>query len=455
MKKSYFGSLSLALALLGASPHLTSSAWAQNGAPAKPKVDPDAAAKAKLEIVNEGELRLDGKITALLGTGAWQIEAASWTSPRGVTTDFDEPKNKGVKIGAEAYLHPRGQLGKVPAKDVKLGARVGVIGKNGPDGMIIAREIVLLEGYGDRTTAGSVTTNRFTSQMVSQSREAREAGLLPKALALAEKGIATAQGMGDSNGEALATQDKALLLLEMDQPEQAFTAFKRVEALGRAKGNTLMMALGMGGAGRLLISFGKTKEAITLLKEADVVSAALEPEMRQSVMRSLFAAYMEDGNTTEAIGTLNRIHPLQTARGKEAEAGITLLTIALMQADEKPDAARMAIDEAKGRIERLRDDKSKVTLIALSALIHWRLDEKDDAREGFTKASDLAKNLGDNEMTVKWGSITTRLEGMEDSWESYWGIITGDKAEDGEEEAPDEAKKEAPKDAPPADEEAE
>jgi tetratricopeptide (TPR) repeat protein len=416
-----------AWALLGGGVLPVLPTQAQDATPPKAgaKVDPDAAAKALLEIVKEGELRIDGKISALLGPGVWQIEATSWTSPRGVTTDFDEPKNKGVKVGAETNLHPRGELSKVALKDVKLGSRVAVIGKNGPEGTIIAREVVLLEGYGSRKTVGSVTINQFTSQMVRQSREARDAGLLPKALNLAEKAIATAQGMGDVSGEALATQDKALLLLELEQPEQAFNSFKRVESLGRASGNSVMMSLGMRGAASMMMSSGRVKEAISLLREADPISANTEQEIRLSVLSTLASAYMLDDNLTDAISVLQRIHPIEQGLGKEADAGETLLMIALLQADERPDLAREALTDAAARIERARDDKAKAGLIGAAALVKWRLGDKEEAQEGFTTAATRFNELGDERSSKRWASMPTALEGMEDTWQAYWAVLMG------------------------------
>jgi tetratricopeptide (TPR) repeat protein len=438
-----------AWALLGGGLLPVSPVRAQDAAPPKApaKVDPDAAAKALLEIVNQGELRLDGKISALLGPGMWQIEATSWTSPRGVTTDFDEPKNKGVKVGAEANLHPRGELDKVPIKDVKLGSRVAVIGKNGPDGTIIAREIVLLEGYGSRRTVGTVSTNPFTSQLVRQSREARDAGLLPKALNLAEKAIATAQGRGDLGGEGLATQDKAMLLLEMEQPGEALTTFKRVESIGRAMGNSLLMSLGMRGAASLLINSDRVKEGIALLREADPISASTEPEVRLGVLSTLASAYMVDDNLTDAITVLQRVQQLEQGLGKEADAGETLLIIALLQADERPDLAREALKDADARIGRARDDKAKAGLIGAAALVKWRLGDKEEAQEGFTLASTRFNELGDERNSKRWEGMHTTLEGMGDTWQEYWAVFMGKESKS---DAKAEEKKKEP--TPPTEE---
>lgn len=425
-----------ALALLGA----VSPAMAQT------KPSAPAAAKSKLEIINQGELRLDGKITALLGVGVWQIEALSWTSPRGVTTEFDEPKNKGVSVGAQAYLHPRGEEEKVALADVKLGSRVAVIGKNGPDGTVIAREVVLLEGYGMRKTVGQVQSNPYTSLLVRQSREARDAGQLPKAMTLIQKAIDTAVGMSDGSGEALATQDKALLLLDMDQPEAAFTAFKRVEALGHQTGSALITSLGLRGAAGIFMRKRSYAEAIDLLKQADAASASTEPEMHLGVLTGLATAYLLNGQLSDGVTTLQRVHPLEQAQGKDGDAGETLLLIAALQAPEKADEARQALAAVQERIDRARDDKAKAGLIGAAALVRWRLGEKDAAKAGFAQASQLLSGAGAAAGAKQWEGMAANLEAAGDDWRRFWLASSGFKIN------PPKAKGDAnpPADAPPA-----
>ena len=408
--------LLLSLALCGA--------FSPLGAQEKPAAKPEAA-KSKLELVQAGELRLDGKITAILGAGLWQIEAQSWTSPRGVTTDFQEPKNKGVHVAQNALIHPRGEEIKVALSEVKLGSRVAVIGKNGPDGTLLVREVVLLEGYGARKTVGQITTHPLTSALVRQSREAREAGQLPKALTLADRAIATAQGLGDSGGEGLATQDKALLHADLDQFDEALRAFKRVETLGRASGNALLISLGLRGGGGLLLGAGRLDEALVLLKEADPVSANSEPQIHLGVLSSLAIAHLAQGQLAEGTAILGRIAPLEQSLGQDGDAGETLLQIAALNADEKPDAAREALEESKVRIERARDEKSKAGLLGTAALLRHRLGEEDAAKSGFDQAATLLEGAGDAAGAKRWREMAQNLQDAEKGWQGWWLAASG------------------------------
>lgn len=429
----------LALALLGAAAPVMAQ-----GKPAAP-----AAAKSKLEVINQGELRLDGKITALLGTGVWQVEAQSWTSPRRVTTEFDEPKNKGVKVGASAYLHPRGEEDKVPLKEVKLGARVAIIGKNGPDGSLIAREVILLEGYGSRKTVGQVSTNQFTSVLVDQSRAARDNGDLSKAITLIDRAIATARGMGDTSGEALATTDKGTLHLDMEQYDAAMTAYRRVEVLGRELGNPLVKTVALRNIGSVLLKQGKLDEGIESLKQADAASTETNPAAQLSVLSRLSSAYLASGRLIEAVAVMERIHPLEQAQGSDADAGETLLMIAALQAPEKPNEAREALTASQERIQRARDEKSKAKLLGAAALVRWRLGDKEEGRTGFTEAAQLLEGAGDASGAKRWNVMAQNLEGAGDEWQSFWMAANGLQSgtNKGNAAPPAEA---PPVDAPPA-----
>ncbi len=402
---------------------------AQEKPAAKPAASTSAtASKAKAEVINAGELRLDGKITGILGTGAWQVEAQSWTSPRGVTTDFDEPKNKGVTVSAETLIHPRGETTLVPLKNVKLGTRVAIIGKNAPNGKLLARQVLLLEGYGKSRTIGTITTNPMTSALVKQSRDARDAGQLPKALSLIEKAIATARGLNDSGGEGLATQDKGLIHADMEQYGPALAAFTRVAQIGRAQGNSLLTSLGLNGSAGLQMRTGQIARALELYREADTASANTEAALRISILSNLSNAYLASGQMREAIATLERVHPLEDAEGKDSDAAETMLTVAMMRASDDPGAAREALKTVAPRIERAREDKAKANLLGSVGLVKWRLGEKETARTDFAAAVALAQGAGADDLAKRWREIPTRLATAGTDFASFWNVVTGQKA---------------------------
>lgn len=408
-------------------PHAARAQDAAPPAPATPAPATPAAAKtkAKGEVINVGELRLDGKITAILGEGIWQMEATSWTSPRGVSTDFEEPKSKGVTVAATASIHPRGETERVPLRDVKLSTRVAIIGKNGPDGSLIAREVILLEGYGSRRTVGSVPVSAFTLALVKQSRAAREAGQLPKALQLIDRAISTAKGQGDLSGEGLATQDKALIHSDLEQPKEALAAFTRVQTIGRTGGNMLLLSLGLNGGGSMLRAAGQTEKALAMYKEADTASVNQEPGLRMGILSNLATTYLIAGQLQNGIAALNRLHPLEDAAGKESDAGETLLLVAALTASERSAAARQTLLDVQGRIGRARDEKARAGLIGTAGLVRWRLGERDAARAGFVQAAQALQTAGATADAKRWEGMAARLEAADENWQQFFLAATG------------------------------
>ncbi len=385
----------------------TSVAQAQPKPTAKPAPASATTGKVALEKINTGELRLDGKISALLGEGAWQMEAVSWTSPRGVTTDFDDLKTKAVQVGAKTFIHPLGEATAVPIKDVKLGSHVAIIGKPGADNSIVAREIVLLEGYGQHKTVGSLDTNPITSKLVDQDRAARDNGQLPKALQLALQAASTAQGMHDLSGEALATQDVAGLYVDLEQPEKAMSSYARVQAIGEQIANPLAQVLGLMGQGRILAASGKTDEAIQLFERAVPISATTPVELQISALGRLASIYLSAGKRTEGVGALTRLFSLEDGAGKRDEGTGTLLSLATLLAKTETDAARGYLEQAKPRLTFARDDTTRLRLTLLLASAMKSLGDPDAAAQ-FEAAAQIAEAKGDKDGAAKIRALATR-----------------------------------------------
>ena len=384
-------------------------------APDKAAPDKEAEAKLKTPPINAGELRLDGKIKAILDAGVWQMEVLSWTSPRQVSTDFDEPKSKSIKVAADAFIHPLGEAEKVAMKDVKLGTRIAVIGKPANDGSVMVREVVLLEGYGARRTVGRLSSNPYTSSLVAQSRQARDQGNLPRALELIEKAITTAQGLSDQSGEGLATQDKVLLLFDMDQVEKAGQAAARVETLGRTLSNPLLISMGMNGQASALASSGQLDAAIQKLEAADSISAGSEPAIHLSVLSSLAEVYLQAKRTKDAVTVLQRVFPLEESLRRGDEATGTLLTLARLLVPTSPDEARQYLDQATPRIAQSADEKRRASLYALSGRARYLLGDKGDAKNDFETAAKIFEGVGDTKTAAALRALPDKLEKGDDT----------------------------------------
>ncbi len=379
-------------------------------APVLAQDEPAEGTKKAVPVVQAGELRLDGKIKAILNVGQWQMEAISWTSPRDVTTGFDDPKSKTIVVGADAFIHPLGETEKVALKDVKLGTRIAVIGKNAADGSLAAREVILLEGYGQRKTVGSLSSNPFTSALVGQSRKARDEGNLIQALALIEKAITAAQGLNDLSGEGLATQDKVLLMFDNDQIEDAGKSAARVETIGRTLSNPLLITMGMTGRANVLMSTGKLDEAIQVLEAADPISAGSEPGIQLSVLRLMTRAYMEATKPKELTAALQRLFSLQESLRQSDEATSTLLTLSNVQTSIDEAVARETLSKALARIPTVADEKKRATLMMMAGATRYSLGDKDAAKADFETSAKLLESVGDTKGAAKVRAMPETLE---------------------------------------------
>ena len=373
----------------------------------------DAPAKDDKKVVSTieaGELRLDGKIKAVLNVGQWQMEAISWTSPRDVTTGFDDPKSKTIVVGADAYIHPLGETDKVALKDVKLGTRIAVIGKNSADGSLAAREVILLEGYGQRKTVGTLSSNRFTSALVDQSRKARDEGNMILAMSLIDKAITAAQGINDLSGEGLATQDKTLLLFDDDKIEEAGKAAARVETIGRTLSNPLLITMGMTGRANVMLATDKVDEAIETLELADPISTGSEPGIQVSVLRLLVSAYAQADKPKELTAMLQRLFPLQESLRQGDEATRTLLTLANVQLDTDPTTARATLKQAVARIPDTTDEKKRAALTAQAGSARYQLGDKDAAKADFETAAKLLEGVGDAKGAARMRAMPATID---------------------------------------------
>ena len=383
-------------------------------APVMAQNAPDAPAqtdKKAVPTIQAGELRLDGKIKAMLNVGEWQMEAISWTSPREVTTAFSDPKSKTIKVNADAYIHPLNETDKVALKEVKLGDRIAVIGKNAADGSLVAREVILLEGYGSRKTVGVVSSNPFTSNLVRQSRKAREEGNLPRALQLAEAAITAAQGINDLSGEGLATQDKTLLLLDMGEIEAAGKSAARVESLGRSVNSSLLIAMGMNTQGRVLAETGQLEKAIQILEAADPISAGSEQVIHLSTLGALVGVYGQAERTRDVVATLQRILPLEESLRQRDDATETLLSLAEVLAPTDGTKAREYLAQAMPRIDEAADEKKRANLRRAAGEAKFALGDKEGAKTEFETSAKLFESVGDTKRAATVRSIFGQLEG--------------------------------------------
>ncbi len=358
--------------------------------------------KPAIEQVNAGELRLDGKISAMLGPGLWQLDAISWTSPRGITTNFDDVKPKAAQLAPDAFIHPLGETTPVPLTDIKLQSPVAIIGKNGADGTVLVREVILLEGYGKLKTVGILPCNSESLHLIDESRHARDVGQLAKALELAKRAADTAEAQGDLTGEALTTQDIAILYKQLKQNNDSLESFKRVQALGDQLNNPLAQVMGLEGQGNILGDMNQNDLAIALLERAAAFGTTTPALMQISVLEELASVYSHANKWTEATGALTRLFPLQEKSGEYDDATVTLLMMASEQSPLDITAAKSSLEQARARMDNIHDDSKRLTLTVMLASALKLTNDLTGAAAQYEVAAKLATAQGNTQDAARY-----------------------------------------------------
>lgn len=385
------------------------------GAPIAPvlaQTKPPAAipAQPKTETPRAGELRLDGKLTAILGVGVWQVEAFSWTSPRGVTTDFEAVKTKNVFVAPTSLIHPRGEDEKIALRDVKLGTRVAVIGKNGADGTLQAREVVLLEGYGKVKTVGSVQINPISSALIGKAREAFDGGDQNKAIALTNSALKAAEAANDRPGQAFSLNDLGLIFLRTQQFERAKDAYQKSEAIWRNLGDDTSHAIALSGLASSFLALDDAKSALPFIQRALPLSQSV-PQLNASVLNRLGSVYYALKMRDEALQTAETLVPIAQNLREWEDAAEASINVAELSALTDAPRARKSLARADELAKNITDEKVKANLNSSYAAVLWILGDKDAANARLESAAQVFEAAGD-------AKTATQIRASKEKWDA-------------------------------------
>jgi tetratricopeptide (TPR) repeat protein len=362
---------------------------------------PNDAKKVEVQRVGEGELRLDGTVASILGDGLWQIKASSWTSPRGVTTHFEEAKVKSVSAKGSVTLHALDDTEPLKLTELRLGARVAVIGKNRGDGVLVAREIVLLEEIAPFATIGTVVIEAETHAFLMKAREQRIAGQSAEAFLSLNKALSEAQKKQNRAGEILILREFGSMYVEVGQSQKALEAYNA--ALLKSQGTPSDEAMAYNGLGEVYLALENYPAAIKVLEQADKLAVSREPVVRALILNNLANAYGMGGREDEGVKTYQRLLQFEQATGQHDGVTQTMLTLSIIYAvaaDTEP-TAREYLKQTMLRIAEVREPNVKAAFKLIAAEAYWVLSEFDmatvlvnDVIRFFERAenkSDLAK----------------------------------------------------------------
>ena len=379
---------------------------AQDGAPddtnGAAKTD-DAKDAKKPEIVepkvNAGEVRLDGTVTAITGGDSITIDATSYTTPSGKTVEFDKAKSKDVQLGASADLRERADAAKKLAfKDLKLGRRIAVIGKDGGSGKgLIAREIVLWpERDNERESMGVVRVNAETARLMNSGREALQVHDAVTALRFFLRAGEAAQGHSDTPGQALSLDWTGAAYTELEQLDKAVEAYTRAVSLWGSTGDAAGQALSLNNLASVYSRQNDNDKVIEVLERASqLLGPRGEKDRFVMTWTNLAHAYFAK-EPAKAIDAMTQV--LSRVRGQtdKSEEVSALSDLAYLNAATgKKDEAQANLDAALSLLDAAQDKRAKASSFDSLGRAYVYLGQKDNALEYFRRALTSYRDLND------------------------------------------------------------
>jgi tetratricopeptide (TPR) repeat protein len=287
---------------------------------------PASAAPIVEPKVNEGELRMDGKVSMIVSNSSFRIDVMSFTTAAGKTVPLTEAKTKLITSDDKTTFYARGAADqKLAFSEVKLGTRVTIVGKDLGSGKALpAREVMLwVNREREGKTLGVVRVNAEVGKLIDRGDEAKQIRDYNSALRFYNRAVELAVGAGDRAGQGLAISRAGGIYADLEQYDQAITSYNRAIGLWRASGNSDSEATALNNLGLIYSRQDDNEKAIESLERA--ANLLQNSANRQAVVltwNNLAGAYVEGKQYDKALGVYERLLPMvhgRADRGEEAE----------------------------------------------------------------------------------------------------------------------------------------
>lgn len=371
----------------------------QNEAPKQSQM-PAAVAMEK------GEVRLDGKITAMLGPESFDIAAIAYGTPSGKTVEFDAPKNKSIVWSEATKFQAREDAKRtLNARTLKLGVFVSVIGRDKGAGTPLQARLVLVWGVTDSNVRqyGGKPMNRVTAILQYQADAAKKAKNYEVAAKLLNQAVGTAQGANDATGTATSYNALGLLYSEMQQSQKSVQAFEAGIKVAGTAGETYDEAILLN---NLAMHYSKAKQidkAVPLLEQSlDRMEKSGNTAAMPTLLGNLAGAYGRNNQLDKALQTFRRALPLVIQENipedvVESHVGIGL-SVPLPAGREE---ATTMLTRALAKLPEIADDKKRAVSMIEVAKLHARLGETDKAEAMLKQALAIFQQTGDNDRAAE------------------------------------------------------
>lgn len=185
--------------------------------------------------------------------------------------------------------------------NVKLGARVAVLGRNVGD-QLQARVVILLD-VSSTETARSVPVTRGVALLLRAGMDAFRAGQNARAIKLLQSAMQAGAASNDGPGEGLARNNLGLVLNESGQPELALQEFARALLVQRRLNDAGGQGLVLYNMTLALSRLKRSDEAAKTLQQAtDLARQGGDPKVRLLTLSALADSIVASG-PTPANGT--------------------------------------------------------------------------------------------------------------------------------------------------------
>lgn len=356
-----------------------------------------APAKIAPDAILKGEIRLDGRITAMTGPNGFDINAVSFTSQAGKKFEFEEAKAKSILGDDKTRVVAGDDLERpVQWKEVKLGMRVAIIGRDGGAKGLQARLIVLSDYSSKYVKGGSVRMSRPVAMLVARGAALFEAKDYEGAIKIYRQAATMGVGLNDRSGAASAYGRIASAYNELNQKQNAEAAFK--DALKVAEGAPDNSGLGTlyNNYGMLLLSLDRPAEAVKMLEKSNTLKEGQPEEAALVTTRNLARAYLDNTQAEKAVNLWRSTLPIYTARNEPDQIAEVQIGIAVAQRELKNAAGETAaLTAARENIEKTTDASKKAEALAQMGAALKKLNDKEGARAAWNKAIELFNGAGD------------------------------------------------------------
>jgi tetratricopeptide (TPR) repeat protein len=389
-----FGSALVCASFSGGAVYAQASPSASKPATATLPAAPD---EPKPDAILKGEIRLDGRVTAMTGGTGFDIKASSFSTPDGRTIEFDAPRDKSIGGSETTRLVAGDDLTKpVPWSAVKLGTRVGVIGREVGKGKPFQARLIVLSDYSSKYVAGrSIPASAPVSLLVRRGNEAFEASNYEQALKLFQQAAGMATGTGDKSGAVLANSWMGNALTELDQPQKAQAAFATAVTIAEGMGNAGIAATAMNNMGMSFLRSGQPAEAVKWLERSNTLKENESEESRLLGQRNLARALAANKEFDRALTVWRAVQPrLRALNQPDQEASVLLdMAGALRESGQASEASRH-VELARERIDASDPTRKGAILGQLGAYLA-EAGDKEGARTAFASALAALTAQGD------------------------------------------------------------